>query len=237
MHLITLWKQSNCGFITNVQCSWKCPLFLLSSLNSPGTERQITFITVGFVQRTILVPDRCLSDILIVHLAVWLSTIMKHADQTPVFSQKPIRPERVPARTTSSLHVFAVIECRLPWKCYLFLFTGKFQTFYFVSVCWAVSALALWYFAFPLSSRKICLLVCNVPLGENHLQTSSDLRSQCVLYTMTALGCKKKKKTRGGNELVNDLRFYAKSGLKWSRDLFCNICCNTWRGQTFLFRI
>lgn len=61
-------------------------------------------------------------------------------------------------------------------------------------------------FAFPLSSRKICLLVCNVPLVENHLQTSSDLRSQCVPYTMTALGA--------ANELVSDLRFCSKSGLK-----------------------
>lgn len=61
-------------------------------------------------------------------------------------------------------------------------------------------------FAFPLGSRKICLLLCNVPLVENHLQTSSDLRSQRVPYTMTALGA--------GHELVSDLRFSSKSGLK-----------------------
>lgn len=76
--------------------------------------------------------------------------------------------------------------------------------------------------ASPSSSRKICLLVCNVPLVENHLQTSSDLTSQCVSYTMTGLG--------EGNKLVTDLSFSAKLGPRWRWDRFCSSRCNTWRG-------
>lgn len=75
--------DSNCGFVTNVQCSQKCPLSLQGTLNASGTEKLITFIAAGFMRRTVLVPHRCFGDVLIVHLAAWLDSIMEHADQTP----------------------------------------------------------------------------------------------------------------------------------------------------------
>lgn len=79
-------RNSNCGFVTDVQCSQKCPLSLQGTLNASGTEGLITFIAAGLMRRTVLVPRRCFGDILIVHLAARLDSIMEHADQTP---QKP----------------------------------------------------------------------------------------------------------------------------------------------------
>lgn len=109
-------------------------------------------------------------------LFIWLGSIVKHADQTPAFSHKPINSERA---ETKSCH--AMINNRVLWKQFFicFYFTGyyAFTTFYFVSLCWTVSALVLWYAAFPLSSglaaeKSVCVCVCYVPQGE---KPSADL--------------------------------------------------------------
>lgn len=82
----------------------------------------------------------------------------------------------------------SMINRRLLWKqrCICFYFTGyyTFTTFYFVSSCWTILGLVLWYTAFPpsagfLTEKCAYVCVCYVPKGENHLQAVlSDLRSQ-----------------------------------------------------------
>lgn len=100
---------------------------------------------------------------------------------------KPIRCESCSCNCLLST-CRSMINRRLLWKqrCICFYFTGyyTFTTFYFVSSCWTILGLVLWYTAFPpsagfLTEKCAYVCVCYVPKGENHLQAVlSDLRSQ-----------------------------------------------------------
>lgn len=100
---------------------------------------------------------------------------------------KPIRCESCSCNCLLST-CRSMINRRLLWKqrCICFYFTGyyTFTNFYFVSSCWTILGLVLWYTAFPpsagfLTEKCAYVCVCYVPKGENHLQAVlSDLRSQ-----------------------------------------------------------
>lgn len=79
-------------------------------------------------------PHRCLSDTLIVNLAMQLSSIMKHAAQTSTFSHKPIKSKTIAVETKSPLHLPCHDEMH-----------GAMETL-FVSISQAITYLQLFLF-------------------------------------------------------------------------------------------